>query len=334
MVSETKLVGLAEGAEQSVAAARDRLLTVKDSLSKVLIGQDEVIDNALICMLAGGHVLLEGTPGLGKTLFIKALAKITGLSMRRLQFTPDLMPSDILGGERLTEVEGGVVPVFRKGPVFTQILLADEVNRANPRTQSALLEAMGEGHVTVAGETLPLPSPFLVFASQNPVEMQGTYPLPEAQTDRFMMCIKMQRPAAAVLPTIMTIRTEALLRELQSQLNADTIEAYQRMVAQVPAASNVLQSLANLIESTWQACQRELHGRLVGMGASPRAAQDLFRASQARALVSGRMNVTLEDVRMMSSPVLTHRLILPMAVRAEGVSVETLLTDLATRTLS
>ena len=173
MVSEKKIVGLSDGAERSIAAVRDRLLSVKDALSEVLIGQHAVIDQALICLLANGHVLLEGTPGLGKTLFIKALSKISGLSMARIQFTPDLMPSDILGGERLTEVDGGVVPVFRQGPVFTQVLLADEVNRANPRTQSALLEAMGEGHVTVGGTTLAPSNPFWSLPLRIPLKCRG-----------------------------------------------------------------------------------------------------------------------------------------------------------------
>ena len=334
MVSETKIIGLPSDPEQSIASVRDSLLTVKDALSDVLIGQEHVIDQAVVCMLAGGHVLLEGTPGLGKTLLIKALAKVSGLDMARIQFTPDLMPSDILGGERLTEVAGGVVPVFKKGPVFTQVLLADEVNRANPRTQAALLEAMGEGHVTVGGETLALAKPFLVFASQNPVEMQGTYPLPEAQTDRFMMCIKMKRPTAANLTRIMKTDSHRQLGKLSPLLDAERIRAFQLMAQEVPAASDVMDGLAALVDQTWTVCQREVQGRKMGMGASPRAAQDLFKACQARALSSGRVNVSKDDVRALCVPVLTHRLVVPMTVRAELLTAEKIIAEIAQRTLT
>jgi MoxR-like ATPase len=334
MVFETQKLKDVASFERNAASARDRLLSIRDALGHVLIGQEDVIDHAIVCMLASGHVLLEGTPGLGKTLFIKALGAMTDLAMKRVQFTPDLMPSDIVGGERLTEVEGGVVSRFNRGPVFTHIMLADEINRANPRTQAALLEAMGEGHVTVGGETTKLPHPFFVFASQNPVDMQGTYPLPEAQMDRFMMRIQLSRPKVEDLGRIITMRSEDALAQMQPLVKRDDIIEFQSMSREIPGSSEVVHLIGRFIEATWEGCQVASHGRRAGMGASPRAGQDLFRACQARALISGRLNITADDVRTLVLPVLNHRVFLPTSLRAEGKTPRTILTDIAHRLLS
>lgn len=333
MVFETRKLDDSGSFGRDAAVARDRLLSIRDALGHVLIGQDHVIDQALVCMLAQGHVLLEGTPGLGKTLFIKALGIMTGLAMKRIQFTPDLMPSDIIGGERLTEVEGGVVTRFNKGPVFTHILLADEINRANPRTQSALLEAMGEGHVTVGGDTQPLPDPFFVFASQNPVDMQGTYPLPEAQMDRFMMRIQLNRPDRKDLARIIVMRSGDTLGQMNALVNQDEMTQFQKLADEIPASSEIVDLISRVIEATWEGCQVSSHGHRAGMGASPRAGQDLFRACQARALISGRLNITKDDLRILILPVLNHRIFLPTSLRAEGKTPGIILTDIAHRLL-
>lgn len=297
---------------------------IERAVGQVIVGQQDVVRQTLIALLAGGHVLLEGLPGLGKTVLVKTLGQVLSLDFSRVQFTPDLMPADIVGTEVLTEDGGKRGFEFRAGPVFCNLLLADEINRATPKTQSALLEAMSERTVTVGGETRALPAPFFVLATQNPVEQEGTYPLPEAQMDRFLLKILVPFPTASDLMEIMDRTTTLRTVDLQPVVSGDEVREMQQVARAVPLATPVARYAVALIMGTHphEASAPELVRRYVRYGASPRGLQGLVLGAKVRALLEGRYNVSFEDLRVMAKPVLRHRLLLNFEAQAEGIQAD------------
>jgi MoxR-like ATPase len=318
----------ADGALAPLLAA---LHNARGEIERVVLGQREIVEQLLIGLIAGGHVLLEGPPGAGKTLLVKTLGEATGLSFARVQFTPDLMPADITGSLVLTPTEAGHnVLKFQQGPIFTQLLLADEINRATPRTQSALLEAMQEKTVSAAGTSMALPRPFCVLATQNPIEMEGTYVLPEAQIDRFMFRIDVGYPSAEVLASILEVTTGAEQPVARSVLSAEDVVALQAAVRNVPIAAPVRQLVALLALSTQpgvETASKDVR-RFVRFGLSPRGAQAWVMAAKARALLAGRYNVAVEDLRAVMMPAMRHRIQFNFEGQAEGMALETLLATL------
>ncbi len=301
---------------------RRGLRAIKREIGKVIVGHDEVVHGVLVSLFAGGHVLLEGVPGLGKTLLVKSLSQCLDLQFSRIQFTPDLMPADIIGTNVVIDSpEGGRQFRFQKGPLFGQVVLADEINRATPKTQSALLEAMQELSVTVGGVPHPLLRPFFVLATQNPIEMEGTYPLPEAQLDRFFFKLKVSSPNLKELSEIIDQTTQASKAEVQRVLNGEQVEAMKSLVREVVLASAVKEYISRLVLSTHpdDAGAPEMVRRFVRYGSSPRGAQALALAGKVNALLDGRFNVAYEDVRSIALPALRHRLILSFEGEAEGV---------------
>lgn len=298
-------------------ASQTVLRELRARIGGVLRGKPEVVDHVLVAALSGGHVLLEDVPGVGKTTLAKAFARTLGVGFARVQFTPDLLPQDILGSLVLDRDAGTFT--FRKGPIFTHVLLADEINRASPRTQSALLEAMSEGHVTVDGETHPLPPPFLVLATQNPGDHHGTYPLPEAQLDRFLMRLSIGYPSAAETRELLVARaTDDPLDALTALLGEGELVALQEQVRAIRIDTRVVDYLIALVERTRTHPDVEL-------GVSPRGALALFRASQAKAFVEGRAFVTPDDVSALAVAVLAHRLILGPEAKYAGRKGETVI---------
>jgi len=297
-------------------AAVERLQAVKAGIGQVIFGQETVVERSLVAILAGGHGLLVGVPGLAKTRLVEALGTVLGLDARRVQFTPDLMPSDILGSEVLDQAADGTRSFrFLRGPVFAQLLMADEINRASPRTQSALLQSMQEYHVTVAGQRHDLPRPFHVLATQNPLEQEGTYPLPEAQLDRFLMQIDVQYPDLASERRILLAAT-AVLDETE-------LIGLQRLVRRMPVGNSVVEAILELVRSTRPGeAGVDTVARHVAWGAGPRASQALTLTVRARALYAGRLAPSLDDVLALAEPVLQHRMALTFAARADGVSVQ------------
>ena len=296
-----------------IAALFTRL---RSALGSVLFGQESVIEQVVVGMIAGGHVLLEGLPGLGKTELVKGLARATGLDTRRIQFTPDLLPGDITGTPVLIEEGSGRRLIFQPGPLFAQLVLADEINRASPKTQSALLEAMQERQVTVMGETRPLPAPFVVLATQNPVELEGTYPLPEAQLDRFLFKVDVRLDSAEVLERIVLEREMGIPPSVESVMTPEDLLSASAMARRVFVPRAVARYIARLVHAT-QPGGEVLRDDL-RFGASPRAALALAAASKTRALMHGRINVGFEDVRLLAAPVLRHRLVLDYRARVSG----------------
>ncbi len=304
---------------------------IEEAVSQRIAGQPQLIRQTLVGLLAEGHVLLEGVPGLGKTELVKAFSAAIGVDFSRVQFTPDLMPADIVGTQILEEDEHGRRQFqYRPGPVFTNMLLADEINRATPKTQAALLEAMQERHVTVAGETRPLPRPFLVLASQNPIELEGTYPLPEAQLDRFMFKVTVNPPTADVLEEILRRTTTGHIPEVPRVADAETIAAIIADIPTVPMAAHLLRYVSLLVEATHPEGNTAppLVKRYVRWGSSPRGAQAMVLAAKAAAVIDGRPHVTAEDVRWATPAALRHRLVLGFEATAEGLRTDTIIEEL------
>jgi MoxR-like ATPase len=303
---------------------------VRETTASIIFGQDRVIDLALITLLSGGHALLIGVPGLAKTSLVETLGGVLGLENKRIQFTPDLMPSDIVGSEVLEEGTAGRRGFrFVKGPIFTQLLMADEINRASPKTQSALLQAMQEHHVTVAGVRHDVPRPFHVLATQNPLEQEGTYPLPEAQLDRFLLQIDVSYPDAAAERRMLFATTGMEERQLKTILSAEELMLAQRLVRQLPVGDQVVDAILKLVRSArpGTGISQELDD-MIAWGPGPRASQALMLAVRAKAMIEGRLAPSVDDVIDLAEPVLKHRMALTFAARAEGVDISHLVARL------
>ncbi|SKA82049.1 MoxR-like ATPase [Prosthecobacter debontii] len=303
-----------------LAGAREKILA---EVGKVIVGQTQVVDEMLIALLSGGHCLITGAPGLAKTLLVKTVADVFDLSFHRIQFTPDLMPSDITGTEILEDTASGRQLVFKPGPVFANMILADEINRTPPKTQASLLEAMQEHQVTVAGRSLPLPKPFFVLATQNPIEMEGTYPLPEAQLDRFMLNIVIDYLSEDDEVAVVTRTTSGRSETIQQLFHGPQLQAFHQLVKKVPVAEDVARYAVRLAASSrpGRPGVPDFVNEWVSWGAGTRASQCLVLGGKTRALLHGRAHVTLEDIRAMAQPVLRHRILINYRAEAEGVTV-------------
>jgi MoxR-like ATPase len=312
-----------KAAEQSFQNIITRLTSLKQEMQKVIVGQEETIDQLLITFLAGGHALLEGVPGLAKTLMIRTLAEAIELKFRRIQFTPDLMPSDIIGTEILEEDHstGKRFFKFNKGPIFANIVLADEINRTSPKTQSALLEAMQEFEVTYGGVTYPLDKPFFILATQNPIEQAGTFPLPEAQLDRFLLYVKISYPTAEEERAILESTTGKKNTAINRVLDGGSILEAQRMVREIHISPELISIVSGLVRSTRPLqTENKMVKDWVRWGAGPRAGQAMILTAKARALLSGRFAVTTDDIRHVAYPVLRHRILMNFRAEAENIN--------------
>ena len=316
---------------KQVDSIRSNFDTVIRELSKIIVGQEELIKHLFICLLCGSHALIEGVPGLGKTLIVRSLSKILDLKYSRIQFTPDLMPADILGTNIVKEDSNGSRYFeFYKGPIFGQLILADEINRASPKTQSALLEAMQEDKVTVFGTQYPLKPPFMVLATQNPIEMEGTYPLPEAQLDRFFFKLKISYPDHQELQKIIDKTTEDYQYELKRVIGADAILEMKSIVKLVPIATHVKDYAIRLALASHpdNANASEQTKEYVLFGASPRGVQSLILAGKVSALLDGRYNVSIEDVNEVAKPALRHRIVLNIRGETEGIDMDDIIDEI------
>ncbi|HOS69495.1 MAG TPA: MoxR family ATPase [Bacillota bacterium] len=314
--------------EKQIREIIDTVNKVEAEIGKTIIGQKDIVKQVLIAILAGGNVLLEGVPGLGKTQLVKTLSKVMDLSFSRIQFTPDLMPADVMGTNIIVKDDSGNSRFeFQKGPVFANLVLADEINRATPKTQSALLEAMQEQTVTVGKVTYSLPQPFLVLATQNPIEMEGTYPLPEAQMDRFLFKLSVLFPSFDELKEIMDITTTNKEVELQKVIDGESILLMRRIIREVPIAKPVQEYALRVVLGTHPEIEGAPGGakKYIRFGASPRAAQAIITASRARALMEGRYNVSFEDIKYVAHPSLRHRFFLNFDAVADGITTDVLI---------
>ncbi|MFU8828601.1 MAG: AAA family ATPase [Phycisphaerales bacterium] len=303
---------------------------VREQIGLAVVGHDDIVEGVLTCLFTGGNTLLEGVPGIGKTLLIRSLSEALSLEFSRIQFTPDLMPADITGTEIVQETSEGRRFVFEKGPIFAQIVLADEINRATPKTQSAMLEAMQERSVTVAGETYKLPRPFFVMATQNPLEQEGVYPLPEAQLDRFMLKLEVGYSNRAELSEILNRTTKGITAVIKPVLDGQQILAHQRLVTRVAIADHIQDYAVRMVLATHPGGEfaTPTVNQFVRVGASPRAAQAIALAAKCKALVQGRPTVSVEDIRAVAVPALRHRVVLNFEGEAEGMTPDSVVRNI------
>jgi MoxR-like ATPase len=316
--------------DTALQLATSQLKRVRDEIGKIIVGQQEVVDGVLICLLAGGHVLLEGVPGLGKTTLLRTLSRVLHLKYSRIQFTPDLMPADIVGSMLIDTEDNHKTLRFQPGPIFANLVLADEINRATPKTQSALLEAMQEHTVTSGTQTMILDPPFLVMATQNPIEMEGTYPLPEAQLDRFLMKIIVRYPSRADLSTIVERAVQKEEAEVSTVLEKGEILGLREVCHQVMVAPHVQEHAINLVMATQpdDGQGHDLARKFIRFGSSPRGAQALLGCGRVFALMKGRLHLSTEDIDAVAPAVLRHRIILNFDAHAEGQTAETILSKI------
>jgi MoxR-like ATPase len=332
MTPATDAVDFDKAVADAADAALDSISKARTEIGKAIFGQGDVVDLALITLLAGGHGLLVGLPGLAKTRLVETMGTVLGITARRVQFTPDLMPSDILGTEVLDETpEGRRHFRFVKGPIFTQLLMADEINRASPRTQSALLQAMQEHHVTVAGERHDLPRPFHVLATQNPIEQEGTYPLPEAQLDRFLMQIDVGYPDREAERRVLIETTGTETAKPATAMTGEQLMAAQRLVRRLPVGDSVVEAILDLVRAARPDSDDKDMSAKLAWGAGPRASQSLALAVRARALLQGRLAPSVDDVAALAAPILKHRIALTFGARADGETVDAVIARLISR---
>ncbi|MBX4859443.1 MoxR family ATPase [Rhizobium sophorae] len=319
--------------EKAIVAAAERALSdiaaIRGEVSKVIFGQESVVENTILAVLSGGHALLVGVPGLAKTRLVTTLGEVLGLAANRIQFTPDLMPSDILGSEVMDQDDSGRRSFrFVKGPVFAQLLMADEINRASPRTQSALLQSMQEYHITIAGQRYDLPAPFHVLATQNPLEQEGTYPLPEAQLDRFLLQVDVHYPELAAERQILLETTGLGETRPEAIIDAQRLIEIQTLVRQMPVSDTVVDAILALVRSARPGQGNASTDKNVAWGPGPRAGQAMMLCARARALYEGRLAPSLDDIFALAEPILQHRMALTFAARAEGMSVRDVIAGL------
>jgi MoxR-like ATPase len=325
----------AEAVQKDVAQFAKDCGAIREEVGKMIVGHREIIDGVITAMLAGGNVLLEGVPGLGKTMLVRTLSQTLGLHFSRIQFTPDLMPTDILGTTILVEGDDGSKEFrFERGPIFANIVLADEINRATPKTQSAMLEAMQERSVTIGKETMTLQNPFFVLATQNPLEMEGTYPLPEAQLDRFLFKLQVRFPNLDELHTIMDRTTAGESPELEKVVNQERLVAMKAFASGVPVARHVQDYALRLLQATHpeHPSAPSMTKRYVRFGSSPRGAQGILKAAKVGALMDGRFNVSTDDIRAAALPALRHRVILNFEGEAEGIDADEIIAEIFDKT--
>jgi MoxR-like ATPase len=311
--------------EENIQSFRDAYAALRAEIGKVIVGHESIVEGTLIALFAGGHVLLEGVPGLGKTLLVRTLSEVLDLSFNRVQFTPDLMPADILGTNMVMEAPGGRREFqFQRGPIFAHLILADEINRATPKTQSALLEAMQEHSVTAGGEIRKLAEPFFVMATQNPIDQEGTYPLPEAQLDRFFFKVLVGYPSAEELTEVLTRTTGGARVEVAKVLPRETLQELMKTVREVPVASHVKDYAVRLVLATHPKTDTAapIANQYLRFGSSPRGGQTLMLAGKVRALIQGRFNVSFDDIQAVAPAAMRHRLILNFEAEAEGITTD------------